>query len=229
MNKLTISMSRKEITAGLIYLVIQLLLLPALLLFGNTLLATPLSDAQINFLFFCVDFLCVTMIFHRFLLSSAKQALGNIFRCLRFAAIGLLLYWAGSTVVSMVIFAVYPEFLNVNDQSIMELTQQNQVLMTIGTVLLVPVVEETLYRGVVFGGLYHRNRIVAYAVSCFVFSALHVVGYIGSYEPLHLIMCFLQYIPAVLCLAVAYVKADTIWAPILMHMSINQIGILAMR
>ena len=229
MNKLSVSMTRRESISGLIYLAIQLLLLPAFLMFVNSLLGTPLSDAQINFVFFCVDFICVTLIFHQFLLHSAKQALRNFFHCLRYAAIGLLLYWVGSTVVSMIILSVYPAFSNVNDQSIMELTQQNQALMSIGTVLLVPVVEETLYRGVIFGNLYRHSKIAAFAVSTIIFSALHVVGYIGFYEPLHLAMCFLQYIPAGLCLAFAYVKADTIWAPILMHMSINQIGILAMR
>ena len=222
-------MSRKEIICGLSYLAIQLLFLPILLLFVNSLLGSPLSDAQINFVYFGVDFLCVTLIFHRFLLNSAKQAVADIFRCLRFAAIGFVLYWVGSSVMSMGIYYFYPEFYNVNDQSIMEMTQQNQTLMTIGTVLLVPVVEETLYRGVIFGGLYRCNRMIAYIVSTVVFSALHVVGYIGYYEPLHLVMCFLQYIPAGICLAFAYVKADTIWAPILMHMSINQIGILATR
>ena len=60
---------------------------------------------------------------------------------------------------------VYPDFSNVNDTSIMELTQQNYTLMAIGTVLLVPVVEETLYRGVVFGSLYKRSRVAAYTVS----------------------------------------------------------------
>jgi membrane protease YdiL (CAAX protease family) len=38
-----------------------------------------------------------------------------------------------------------------------------------------------------------------------------------------------QYLPAGLALAWAYEKADTIWAPILMHMTINQISITFMR
>lgn len=229
MTKLSVTMSGKEILTGLIYLTIQLIVLPALLIFVNTSFGLPFSEVQINFIFFCIDFLCVTILFRRFLLASAKQAFANVSRCLRYAFIGLLLYWGGSMVVSMIILAVYPDFSNVNDQSIMALTEQNQMLMGIGTVLLVPVVEETLYRGVVFGGLYQRSPIAAFAVSTLVFSALHVVGYIGSFEPLHLCMCFLQYIPAGLALAFAYTKADTIWAPILMHMTINQIGILAMR
>ena len=228
-NQLSVTMSRREMILGLVYLAVQLLLLPILLVAGNALLGNLLSDAQINFVFFAIDFLCVTLIFHKFLLHSAKLALTSLFRCLRSAAIGLMLYWIASTLLGMLILYVYPGFSNVNDQSIMELTKQNQTLMSIGTVFLVPVAEETLYRGVIFGGLYRRNRVIAYLVSTLVFGALHVVGYIGLYEPLHLIMCFAQYIPAGLCLAYAYVKADTIWAPILMHISINQIGILAMR
>ena len=229
MTKLSVTPSDKETFSGLIYLSIQLVVLPALLIFINESFGLPLSEVQINFIFFCIDFLCVTLIFRRFLLASAKHAFENLSRCLRYAFIGLLLYWGGSILLSFIILSIYPDFFNVNDQSIMELTEQNQTLMGIGTVLLVPVVEETLYRGVVFGGLYRRNPVAAFAVSALVFSALHVVGYIGSYEPLHLCMCFLQYIPAGLALAFAYAKADTIWAPILMHMTINQIGILVMR
>lgn len=228
-HQLSVTMSRREMFLGLVYLAVQLFLLPNLLIEGNALLGKPMSDAQINFVFFAINFLCVTLIFYKFLINSTKVALTNIFQCLRYAAVGLLLYWFASTALSMLILYIYPDFFNVNDQSVMELTKQNQALMSIGTVLLVPVVEETLYRGVVFGGLYRHNRIAAYVVSTLVFGALHVVGYIGHYEPLRLVMCFVQYIPAGLCLAFAYVKADTIWAPILMHISINQIGILAMR
>jgi membrane protease YdiL (CAAX protease family) len=82
---------------------------------------------------------------------------------------------------------------------------------------------------VIFGSIYKRSRILGYAVSALVFAALHVIGYIGFFAPTHLLLCFLQYIPAGLCLAWAYVMADTIWAPILMHIAINQMGVLAMR
>ena len=38
-------------------------------------------------------------------------------------------------------------------------------------------------------------------------------------------MAFLQYLPAGLCLAWAYTKADTIFAPILIHAIINAVSI----
>jgi membrane protease YdiL (CAAX protease family) len=229
MRKLTVSMPRTEWIPGLIYIAVQLLVLPFILAFGNMLLGNPLTEAQLNFVFFAADFICVTVICHRFLWHNAKQAFTAPFRCLRYAGAGLILYWLGSYVVSLLIVAVYPDFANVNDESIAQLTQNNYTLMSIGTVFLVPVLEETLYRGLVFGKLYNRRPFSAYVISTFVFSALHVVGYIGLYEPLHLCLCFLQYIPAGLCLAWSYVRADSIWAPILIHMTINQIGILSMR
>lgn len=229
MRNLTITMTRRERTLGFVYLPVQILLLPTLLLQGNLILGSPLSPAKLNFILFALDFLCVTVILRRFLWQSLHQALSAPWRLLRYAGAGLLLYWIGSFVVNYFIISVYPQFSNVNDNSIAELTQENYTLMSVGTVLLVPVTEESLYRGVVFGSIYKRSKIVGYAVSALLFAALHVVGYIGNFAPVHLLLCFLQYIPAGLCLAWAYVMADTIWAPILMHIAINQMGVLAMR
>lgn len=222
-------MTRKEMIAGIIYLAVQLLVLPSLLLLLNDLFNSPLTPTELNFVFFAIDFLAITVIFHRFLIHSAKQALTKPFLCIRTAFLGLLLYWITSYLVGILIINIYPDFSNVNDQSIMALTQQNYTLMAIGTVLLVPITEETLYRGILFRGLYNRSPVLAFALSALAFSALHVVGYVGQYPPIHLAVCLLQYVPAGLCLAWAYSKADSIWAPILMHMTINQIGILSMR
>lgn len=229
MKKLSISMSHKEMVAGISYMVIQLLVLPSLLLWINQLWDFPLTSTQLNFAFFVIDFLAITVIFHRFLINSAKQALEKPLLCIRFAFFGLLLYWLTSYIVGLLIISIFPGYSNVNDQSIMDLTQQNYLLMAIGTVLLVPITEETLYRGIIFRGLYNRNPILGFAISTLAFSALHVIGYIGQYPPIHLVMCLIQYVPAGLCLAWAYYKADSIWAPILMHMTINQLGILSMR
>lgn len=222
-------MTRTESILGFGYIPVQLLILPTALSLVNRLLGSSLSTAEVQFALFCIDFICVTVIFHRFLISSAKRTFSDPFRTLRFAGVGLLLYWAGSFLVNYFILAVYPDFSNVNDASINELTQDNYTLMAVSTVLLVPVTEETLYRGLVFGKLHERSPAAAYAVSALVFAALHVVGYIGSYDPVLLLLCFLQYIPAGLCLAWAYAQADSIWASILIHMAINQMGVVAMR
>ena len=55
------------------------------------------------------------------------------------------------------------------------------------------------------------------------------MGYFGVYTPMQLLISFLSYLPAGFCLGWAYEKADTIFAPILIHAAVNAIGIYGMR
>ena len=229
MKKLSISLTWRELLWGWIYLLFQLLILPYLLILGNGYLPDPLPEAAVNFLFFLINFLSVLGIAHRFLRNSLQRAIASPLHCLRFAAIGFMIYFAANILLSNIILYIRPDFANVNDSAISSITQDHFTLMSIGTVLLVPPVEEFLYRGLLFGALYNKNRMLAYVTSTIVFCGIHVIGYFGSYDYELLLLCFLQYIPAGICLGWAYAKADTILAPILMHIAINQIGMQTLR
>lgn len=227
--KLSISMTQKEERLGWLVLALQLLILPVLLVALNTLLPIPLSDAPLNFLLFALNFVAVVLVFHRFLAVSARRATANPFRCLRFAAIGLILYYAGTSLIDLLIRSVYPQFSNINDSNIQSMAQEHYGLILFGTVLLVPLTEETLFRGLIFRMLQRKSRAVAYILSTLFFGLIHIAGYIDIASSEVLVLCFLQYVPAGLFLAWAYEKADSIWAPILMHMAINQISMSYMR
>ena len=229
MKKLSVTLRPSEKILGFIYLAIEILLLQSCIWMVNLFLGEPMSEAQLNFLYFFVNFLFTTLIFHRLLMDCGKIALAAPLRCLSTAFTGFVLNWAANIAVSMVITGFFPDFYNVNDDSISGLVQDNYVLMSIGTVLLAPVAEELLFRGLVFGSLYNRNRWLAYTVSVVGFACLHVVGYIGLYPPVHLLLCFVQYIPAALILCWVYARSNTIWAPILLHIAVNEIAILSMR
>lgn len=221
-------MTKREIRAGLIYLPVQLLVLPALLAYAAyLLLPVPPSDGKINFLFFCINFICMILIFHRFLAQSLRTVRwGRVLFC---AVWGFAAYLACNLFVSPLLLWLIPDFANVNDAAISVMAQQDYALIACGTVLLVPLTEELLYRGLLFGTLYRRHRILAYAVSMAFFSAIHVFGYIGMYPAKLLLACFLQYLPAGLCLAWAYAHSGSIFAPVLLHTVINFIGISSMR
>lgn len=229
MKKLSVNFTKTELILGWIYMVLQLLPLPLLFTLCNMLLGSPMNMAELNFCFFCMNFLCVTIIFRKYLLGNLKTFFSRIWRSLSAAGIGFVGYWAASFAVSTIILLIYPDFSNVNDDTIGGMVQENFALMAIGTVVLVPITEELLFRGLIFRGIYNRSRFWAYAVSAIAFSLPHVLGYIGMYDPLLLLLCFIQYLPAGLCLGWAYARADSIFAPVLMHMIINLIGILAMR
>ena len=227
MKKLSVTLSRKELLFGWVYLLLQLLALPFAILFLDQAVGLQLSETELNFLLFAINFIVTTVLLRKLLLQGGVIALTNPGRTIGAVLRCFGLYWLGSLLVSFLIGAVDPEFYNVNDASIQQMAAENYPLMLIGTVILAPVAEELLYRGVIFGGISKTSRILAYIVTCIAFSAIHVVGYIGMYEPIHLLLCLLQYIPPALVLCYAYVRADTIWAPIILHIVINSIAMLA--
>lgn len=220
-----ISMNKRERLLCGLYLPFQLLILPAVLAF----LPLSLSEAQLNFLFFCINFVAVVLICGKFLFSSLK-AIGNAPSHFVLTVVLVLpLYHLATTAVGLLIWKLMPDFFNVNDSSIGAMAASDFRLTAIGTVLLVPLTEEILYRGLVFGSLHRRSRLIAYVVSVLVFSAIHVIGYIGMYSAKQLLLCALQYVPAGLCLAWAYERTGTLFAPVLIHAIINAYGIAAMR
>lgn len=229
MTKLSVSTTPAQRLWGWIYLALQLIVIPALLTLGNVYLQLGLSEAELNFIFFCLNFICVTIIFHPFLISNGIRAIRAPQKVIYAALVAFTAYWILTYLVSGLIAAVYPDFFNVNDAAIATMVSDEYRLMLVGTVFLVPVTEELLYRGLIFAGLYNRSAVLAYTVSTAAFALLHVFGYIGLYDPLHLLLCLLEYVPAGLCLGWVYAKADSIWAPILVHILVNLIGMLAMR
>ena len=227
--KLSISMTRRERLLGWSYLLVCMFVLPVSLALVNLRLDNPLSDAEINLVFFGINVAATGIIFHRFFYASLLAFKENLWKCLKFALLGFLLYWAGSILFSVITLALRPDFANANDQNIMGLLEEYPTLLTLFTIFLVPAYEELLYRGLLFQGFQQKNRLLAYVLSAGVFSAIHVVGYIGLYDPVLLILCYFQYLPGGIALAWAYEKSDTIVTPILMHIIINAIGISALR
>ncbi len=227
--KLSISTTRRETLWGWAYWLISLFVLPTVLYVILSRPAQPVSEATLNLIFFLVNFLAVVGIFHRFLWESLKAAAKKPLKCLGFAAIGFVVYFAAMWVVSTVIAVIKPDFSNVNDNAIFDMMGQHSGLLVFATVFLVPITEETLYRGLIFQSMHRKNPVTGYVVSVLAFAAIHVVGYIGLFDPLTLLLCFVQYLPAGIVLALAYKETDTIITPMLIHIFINLIGISAPR
>ena len=229
MNDTLITPSSRECTWGFRYLLFQLIFLGSFisLIFG--LLGIPLTAAWLNILYFAVNFIVVLLLCRRFLGATMEHGLRHFLKSLAWAGGGFLVYEAISMGLARVIVLLQPGFSNVNDENLSAISQGNFVLMTLCTVLMVPLTEEVFYRGVIFGGLYRRSRLAAYAVSVLAFSLVHVSGYIGTADPVTLLLCFAQYIPAGFCLAFVYERSGSLLPSVLIHTAVNAIGMLAMR
>ena len=227
--KYFIKLTPNETVFGFIYFLLQLLIIPGIVMVVGMMLPNPPSETILNVVFFLINFLAVLVIFRKYLLDNLRVSIKNPWHVLRFAGLGLLIYMGGNAIVSVIITLIDPEFANINDTSIMEMVQENFVLMTVGTVLLVPIVEECFYRGLMFRTLYDKSPVAAYGVSMVLFSLAHVAGYITMEDFGTLVLCFIQYLPAGFALAWAYRGSGSIYASVLIHMAVNQTGMLLMR
>ena len=229
MNMQPLLANRKELFFGWRYLAFQTVFLGSLLRLAAGWLGISLTGAQLNGLFFAINFIAVVIAFRDFLRRTALDALEKLPRILLTALVGFFLYRGVRRLLGFLIARIDPNFANINDQNIISITQEGFSLMAIGTVLLVPLTEEVLHRAVVFGTLYRRNKLVAYAVSTALFSLVHIAGYAGTVPTGTFVLCFLQYVPAGLCLAASYHISGSILAPVLIHTAVNAIAIFSLR
>lgn len=228
MKKLTVTPTKEEQRFGWVYWVFQLL--PLQLLIRSVLAFIPVESSLgvINFIFFVVNFIATTVGLRSLLISCGKISLEDPMRTIISALKGFGLYWLMRIAVQLLIGFVSPGFTNENDANIQQMSAGIYPLMMVGVVFLVPVAEELLFRGVMFAGLHNKNRWLAYCVSTLLFASVHVIGYIGVYTPINMLLALLQYIPSGIAFAYAYEKADSIWASILAHMFNNLIAMFAM-
>lgn len=231
-KRLTISMTSAQQGWGWAYLLFYLVLFPPLLGMGFDALGwehdTPAGNARLNGVFFLVNFLAAVMIFRSFLGKNLVRVGKRFWGFVQAVILGFVMYYAGIWVVGKLMNWLIPGFQNLNDQSLMEMARASKWVMVLGTVILAPVTEECFIRGLVFGSVMKKNRILAYVISTIFFAAIHVAGYVTAAPAGVLIGCFLQYLPAGVALGWAYEKADSIFAPILMHCIINALSVSSM-
>jgi len=223
------SLSYRETLWGFVYFAFQLLILPRFLLWVNQQLAVPLTDAELNFIYYLTNFIAVVLIFHSFLGRCLSQVWQHPAYFCQAVILGLAAYCACKWAVDQIVTRFVPTFTNWNDASIAEMSHSGFFLTAVGTVILVPTAEECFFRGLIFRSLYGKSRWAAYLVSMLAFTAIHIMGYLGRYSAVELMIALAQYLPAGLCLAWSYTKADTIFAPILIHAIINFTAIQTLR
>ena len=134
-------------------------------------------------------------------------------------------------IVDMMIFSVFfmeemPTFFNFNQESIDMAVRYSPIPMYIGTILLAPITEELLFRGMIFGPICRKKPWLAYVVSTLLFSGIHFIWYIEYLTLSNAFMLLLIYTPAGLVLGWAYQNTRSIYGPIALHCSINLVATL---
>ena len=90
-------------------------------------------------------------------------------------------------------------------------------------IVLMPVVEEVLFRGLLFGCVRSYSRPLAWVLSIVVYCVYCVWQFVFSYGSFDLryLALILQYLPMSIALTWAYDMGGSIWTPVLLHAAIN--------
>jgi membrane protease YdiL (CAAX protease family) len=215
------AMSRAEQICGWCYFPFYVALLSLILSYFLALFEIPVSQTDFSIACVLIHFSITLLLFHRFLFRSLRAVPHSFWAFVQAVILGFVFYFALNWLYSAVLMQLVPDLQNPNNDAVAVMADTRYHATLLCAVLLAPLTEETLVRGLLFGSIARRYRVLAYVVSMLVFAALHTWQFIGT-VPLHtLLIAALQYLPAGLALGWTYEKAGNIWAPYLVHAAIN--------
>lgn len=223
------SMTRPEQIAGWIFLPCHVLLLPLLLSFLFAQFGQGGAAIGLNAAYYCISLILTLLIFHRFLWNSVCAIPRHFWNFLQALILGFVLYYASITVLSLLYDRLFPGLVIPNDAAVDSLAAESYGLTIVFSVVIAPLIEETLMRGLVFGSIQRKSRVWAYILSIVLFSLLHVWQYFGAAPAGTIALSALAYLPAGIALGWTYEKAGNLTAAIVLHMLVNAISLGLLR
>lgn len=92
-------------------------------------------------------------------------------------------------------------------------------------VILIPLVEEALFRGLLFGSLRRYSRPLAYAVTVIIFALASVWRYALDLGDVRYLLLAVRYIPPALALCWCYDNGGSIWSAVALHMVLSGVAL----
>ena len=228
------ALRKGELIGGLIYLPIYLFGAQYVTIWIAGLIGLDLTEASslgpANLIYHGLNAAALTAIFLRFRIDQLRPLQARGWRLFPDLLLGWLtnygLSYLASFAAAILLVALGLEYYNFNQELVELATALTPLAAIVNACLLAPLVEELLFRGLIFRGLYRRSRFWAYAVSMLAFALAHVLSAI-RYQPIGLsLINVIIYLPAGFALARIYERSETIWEAIFLHASINAVSML---
>lgn len=221
-------MSRGEALAAAIWLPLHAVLLPLLLNSLPMSIIEELGVVLLNVAYYAASALGVFILLRRFLRRDFDTLLDHPGRGLLSVASGYVMSFALAYILTLVIYALGLEVsATANNDLVMQYVRADYDRMFVAVVVLAPLAEEPLFRGLLFGRLAQRSRAAAYAVSMLVFALYHVWQYAVA-DP-GALLDVVNYLPISFALAWCYERSGSIWSPIAMHALNNAISLAVLN
>lgn len=196
-------------------------------LFGllEGLLGSGLRDSVRNIVYYCALFCLTLLVFHGYLQRMTRSFFDNIGGTLNAVGLGLVAFYGVNELSWRLLRMVPGEWENLNDRSILDRLAAAPYGTILIVVVLSPVIEETIFRGYIFGNLRTYHRGAAYAVSCVLFALLHVWPHVTGSPDWRSLLLLAQYMLPGAVMAWTFERSGSLWGSVLLHGFVNGLSV----
>lgn len=231
-KKLASYMTPGEQIAGTVFFVIYLLVLPfataPLFRLAGALLDVRISATMQNMIYYYILFAVTLIIFHKFIGRTSRNFADNLGGACQSILIGLIGLYGLNELVYRLSNLIINNRTNLNNSTISAQIQDAPRTTLLIVIFLAPFVEEVLFRGLVFGNLKSKSRVVAYLLSCLLFALLHVWQFAVVQRDVTYFLLMVQYLVPGAVLAWSYEHSGTLWSAIGIHAVANALSAWAL-
>lgn len=224
------TMPKSRRIAGFIYLPLHIVALPLLLsMFFVYVPVNGVTQSNVgivsNIIYYAIGIVFCLTVFWKYLRSAFDILLDNFGKNILMIVFAYIIYTMLSYMASVVLLVLGGDALtNPNNAELASEAAKSIKTSLALTVILGPIVEEILFRGVLFGTLRGRNRTWAYIITMVVFAVYHLWQYVLVYQDWRMLLFAISYLPAGYALSWLYEKTNCIWMSIFLHMLINGVA-----
>ncbi len=223
------TMPKPQRIAGMVYIPFHLIIFPLFIGMMATYLPTGLTDIAQQTIYYGLGLAFCLVCMWGYLRRAYDILLDNILVSIIAASFALISYFLLTYLAEGLLLTILGDQVsNPNNNAIMDVAGKYPNAIFALTVFIAPLVEETLFRGVLFGSLRPKHRILAYALSIGLFALYHVWQYALGAGDWKMLVYMLEYIPAGYVFAWLYEKTNCIWLPIFLHMGINLLSMISL-
>lgn len=212
-------MTASETQRGVVFFLLYLLVFPRLNAWVQRLLMGDGETlvAEANVVYYIFLFALTLFIFWGFLKGDFFRLLDWLPENLFSLALGFLAAAGSWTLLSLLPFPVKDPISAQYAQEFLAAPGPTLILI----LLLIPVVEETVYRGLIYGSLRPYSRGLAMGLCILLYALAQVWRYALDFsDPRYLLLVFL-YLPMSAALTWCYDRGGSVWSCILLHGGLN--------
>ena len=221
-----VGLTRRERMLGGVLLACELAVFPVVV--GNVfalaegLLGCEIGNGLRDVVYYTALFVLTLLVFGGYWRRNWKAVrAGRFFPAL---GLGLVAFYGADALGGWLLRKLPLPGANLNDGTVLARLEAAPGITVFVVVLLAPVIEETLFRGYVFGVVGERSRGGAYVVSSVLWALAHVWPYAAAGDWRYLVMVAPYLAPGVV-MGWTYERSGSLWGSVFLHSLVNAIAV----